>query len=291
MGAAAQSVVVTDATGATHKFAAERVKDITFIKASASDENVFSTVDARVYSSGAVEATFSDPNNPKSVTLWIVGPSMGKYLYDGVYTATSEYGAMTIDVDPSYSFVKDGSTSTALKSGTMNVAIAGKVYTITFDFTLADGSDFNGKYTGEMPGKAGRDITLPACEEPKVKTTEVNDYVSGEFYLNANDASWNYEMAVDFFAAAGSATLPVGTYTYSADNTPGTFGQRSYLDIYSPSCSYKFTTGSTVTVSYEGSNIVMAFNFVTDDGRHIDITYSGAITFPAAQSAAKTSNL
>lgn len=110
LGAAAQSVTVTSADGLTHKFAADRVKEITFIKTSAPDPdaNVFSAVTARAYSSGAIEATFSAPENPKSLTLWMVGPSMAKYLHDGVYTAQKEYGEMTVDSSASYSFVTEG---------------------------------------------------------------------------------------------------------------------------------------------------------------------------------------
>ncbi len=51
VGAAAQSVVITDVTGATHKIAAESVKAITFITTNDSE---------------AVEATLFDSNNHKS---------------------------------------------------------------------------------------------------------------------------------------------------------------------------------------------------------------------------------
>lgn len=139
LGVSAQSIIVTDTKDVTHKFAAERVKDITFIKVNASNVINFNAVTARAYSSGAVEATFTSADNPKAVTLWIVGPSMGKYLYDGVYTVSSTSEAMTIDASPSYSFVKENGTSTALKSGVANIAVSGKEYTITFDLVLADG--------------------------------------------------------------------------------------------------------------------------------------------------------
>lgn len=285
LGASAQSIKVTDAKGVAYKFAAERVRDITFAKVNASDVIDFSSITARAYSSGAVEATFSSADSPKTVTLWIVGPSMGKYLYDGVYTVSSAAGAMTIDAAPSYSFVKENGASTALKSGVMNVAISGKEYTITFDLILADDSGLKGKYIGEMPGTVGKDFTLPVCEAPTVKTTEVNDYVKGEFYVKMNDAAWSYEMVIDFFADANATKLPAGTYTYATDKSAGTFGTRSSIDIYNPSCNYKFATGSTVRVSYDGDNIVMEIALVTTDGRKIDMTYRGAIAFPAPASS------
>ena len=291
LGVSAQSIEVTNTEGVAYKFAADRVKDITFVKTTEAEENVFTTVDARVYSSGAVEATFSATGNPKTVTLWIVGPSMGKYLYDGVYKVSAQSGEMTIDADPSYSFVKEDGKNTALASGTMNVAVTGKEYTITFDLLLADNTPLKGKYVGKMPGFAGKDFTLPTCVTPDVKTTDVNDYVKGEFYLKTNDSSWNYEMALDFFADADAAKLPAGTYTYSEDKTPGTFGSRSYLDIYNPSNTYKFAEGSKVVVSYEGDNIILEMNLITDDGRKIDMKYKGEIKFPEVTQEKETIDL
>lgn len=289
LGAAAQSVVVTDAEGIAHKFSAERVKDITFIKTSAEDVTVFNTVDARIYSSGAVEATFTNSDNQKAVTLWIVGPSMGKFLYEGVYTVSSDGSAMTIDSDKNYSFVTENGSNTALTAGTMNVALNGKEYTITFDLSLADGNTLKGKYVGEMPDKVGKDIKLPDMDAPKVQTTEISGYVPGEFYVKGNDASWNYETALDFYADASEAKLPAGIYTYSTDNTPGTFGSKSYLDLYSPSCNYHFAEGSTVTVDYNDGNIVMTVKLVTaEDGRTIEYGYTGPITFPEVEQQKET---
>ena len=291
-GVVAQNVVVTTSDGTAHKFAAERVKDITFTKIDNPDTDVtvFNSIDATCYSSGAVEATFSSEATTKQVTLWIVGPSMGKYLYDGSYTVSSEYGAMTIDSDASYSFIKDGSTKQGLQSGTMNVSIDGKTYTITFDLVAADGTTLKGQYQGAMPGLIGRDVTLPTCEEPKVKTNDLDGRVDGEYYIKMNDSSWKYEMAMDFYAAAGTTALPAGTYTYSSDSkVAGTFGPNSFLDLYSPSSSSRFVDGSTATISYDDdNNINMVLNLVTDGGRKIDMTYNGAITFPPFDAPAIT---
>lgn len=280
LGTSAQSIEVTSSDGLKYKFAADRVEDITFVQTTPAEVCDFTSVDARIYSSGTVEATFSAENNPKAVTLWIVGPSMAKYFHDGVYNVSADGGAMTIDTDPSYSYVKEGTETKALKSGTMNVAVSGKEYTITFDLMLADDSELKGKYVGEMPGTIGKDFTLSPCKEPEVKTTDVNDYVKGEFYFKMNDSAWSYEMAVDFFADASAAKLPAGTYTYSEEGKPGTFGKRSSLDLYNPSNTYKFAEGSTITVAYEGENITLDMKFVTTDGRKIDMKYQGSIKFP-----------
>lgn len=69
LGASAQSIEVTDTQGLTYKFAADRVKDISFTKTTAADVINFSKVEARAYSSGAVEAEFTSEDNKKSVTL------------------------------------------------------------------------------------------------------------------------------------------------------------------------------------------------------------------------------
>ena len=287
LGVSAQSIIVTDTKDVTHKFAAERVKDITFIKVNASNVINFNAVTARAYSSGAVEATFTSADNPKAVTLWIVGPSMGKYLYDGVYTVSSTSEAMTIDASPSYSFVKENGTSTALKSGVANIAVSGKEYTITFDLVLADGSNLKGKYVGAMPGTIGKDFTLPTCVTPTVKTTDVNGYVKGEFYVKMNDSDWSYEMAIDIFADENATKMPAGTYTYSTSKAAGTFGERSRISLYNPSSTYSFAEGSTVKLSYEGDNIAIELALITTDGRKMDMSYRGPIKFPTTAAPAK----
>ncbi len=279
LGASAQSVEVTDTQGLSYKFPAHQVESITFAQTTDVDVNTFTSVTARAYSSGAVEATFSDPSNPKTVTLWIVGPSMTKYLNEGVYTVSAS-GNMIIDSDKNYSFVTENGTNTAIKSGTMNVALSGKEYTITFDLVLDDDTEFKGSYVGKMPGSVGKNFTLNTCQEPKV-STDVSDYVAGEYYMKMNDSDWSYEMAIDFYADAKSQKLPAGTYTLSSEKTPGTFNTRSYLSIYSPSADYKFADGSTVTVSYgDDGTIKLQLNLITEDGRLIDMEYNGSITFP-----------
>ena len=280
LGASAQSIEVTDIEGVSYKFPADKVESITFAQVSDPSVQVFSSVEARVYSSGSVEATFSNPETSKAVTLWMVGPSMGKYLYEGVYTVSGQSGEMTVDSDKNYSFVTENGTNTALQSGTVTVSVSDKTYTVSFDLTLSDGNELKGLYQGKMPGLVGKNATLNTCVAPTVKTTDINGYVPGEYYFKMNDSSWSYEMAIDFYAGADTKTLPAGTYTLSDDKASGTFNTRSYLSLYSPSVDYKFAEGSTAVVSYEDSNIRLTLNLVTTDGRKIDMEYCGEITFP-----------
>ena len=223
-----------------------------------------------------MEATFSTADQSKSMTLEI----SGQYLEEGVYNVTAESGDKTISSDARYSFVKEGQESKGVASGTMTVAISGREYTITCDFTLADGSEMKAKYTGSLPGMMSKDFTLETCKEPTVLTTSIIDYKPGNFYFKMNDADWNYEMAIDFFTNADATKLPAGTYTYSAERNVGTFGSRSYLNTYSPNNNFKFAEGSTVTVAYEGENISIKINGITICGRKFDMTYNGKITFP-----------
>ena len=146
---------------------------------------------------------------------------------------------------------------------------------------LEDDTELKGKYVGQMPGYVGKDFTLNTCQEPKVKTTEVKDYVDGEFYFNMNDESWSYEMAIDFFANSTEKKIPAGKYTFSTDNTPGTFGSKSYCDLYTPNLgNCRFAEGSTVDVSYSGDNIIMDFNLILDGKDYIlTMKYEGPITY------------
>ncbi len=276
----AQSIEVTNTEGLPYKFAAERVKDVTFIKTAAPEICDFNAVKTKLYSSGALDATFATADNSKELTLFIKGPAMAAYLHDGVYNVSDKGDEMSIDSYHTYSYLKEGDKTTALQSGTATVSIAGKEYTISFDFILADNRSIKAKYIGEMPDMVGKNFTLPVCTEPKVLTTDVNDYVDGEFYMKMNDKDWSYEMAIDLFAAPGSPKLPAGTYTYSTENKPGTFGSRSNLSTYNPSHDYRFVEGSTFKVEYEGENATLELNLITTDGRKIDMKYQGSIKFP-----------
>lgn len=282
LGASAQSIEVTDTQGLSYKFPADRVESITFAQVSDPSVQTFSSVEARAYSSGAVEATFSNPETSKTVTLWIVGPSMGKYLYEGVYNVSSQSGEMIIDSDKNYSYVTENGTNTSLQSGTVNISVSDKTYTVSFDLTLSDGNEFKGLYQGKMPGLVGKNATLNTCEKPTVRTTDINGYVPGEYYFKMNDSSWSYEMAIDFYGDADTEKLPAGTYKLTDDKKSGTFNTRSYLSLYSPSADYKFAEGSTATVSYEGSKIILTLNLITEDGRKFDMEYYGDVTFPEA---------
>lgn len=56
LGTSAQSIEVTSSDGLKYKFAADRVEDITFVQTTPAEVCDFTSVDARIYSSGTVEA-------------------------------------------------------------------------------------------------------------------------------------------------------------------------------------------------------------------------------------------
>ncbi len=86
-------------------------------------------------------------------------------------------------------------------------------------------------------------------------------------------------MAIDLYADASATAIPAGTYTYSTENTPGTFGPKSYIDLYTPNLgNLRFAEGSTVEVSYEGDNITMVFSLEpAGQDKVLKMTYTGPI--------------
>ena len=84
-------------------------------------------------------------------------------------------------------------------------------------------------------------------------------------------------MAIDFMSTPDATVLPAGTYTYSAEGGEMTFSSKSYLDIYSPYTSNRFTAG-TITVAEESGVYAIDMDLTLEDGRNARLTYSGAIS-------------
>lgn len=277
-GALAQSVVIYDTEGQPHKYNTDRVKDITFIKPGVAPQEVtFTSLDAHPYSGGYVDLTFSTDDG-KTLMLYVCGPRSAKWLQDGVYNVDPSNGEWTVDTDPDYSFFINGESRTSPVSGTMTVSRAEAVFTINFDFVMSDDSRLVASWIGEIPNYSPY-LILPDASQANV--IEVRDQVPGEFYIKFNDASYTYEMAVDFYAEAGSAKLPAGVYTYSDEKTPGTYGPSSYMNLYSPYASLTFR--GPITVSYIGEEIRVVMDLQFDDERQGTVIYQGQIDFPQVE--------
>lgn len=278
LGASAQSVIIYDKEGQAHKYNTDRVSDITFVKPGQIPQEIsFSTLDVSPYSGGYCDMVFTTDDG-RQLTLYVCGPKSTVWLADGVYNVEASNDPMTVDTDPDWSFYVDGENRTSPVSGSMTVSRAEALYTISIDFEMSDDSRLLASWEGEIPNYSPF-LTIPDAAAATV--VEIRDQVPGEFYIKLNDSSYIYEMAVDFFAAAGSARLPEGTYTASDDNTPFTYSTRSYMNFYSPYASLTFQ--GPIEVSYVGEEIRMVMNLQFSDGRQGTVIYQGQIDFPPVE--------
>lgn len=272
-GVSAQSVVITEKDGTTHKFCTDYVENITFEEIEVYDGIVFTACSANPYSGGNVGLSFSGEGLP-AVELDVYSSATAGYLTPGSYTVDATSGEMTVSTDQSYSNITIDSNKLGLKSGTMTVALEGSVYTIDMNFELTDASAFKGRWTGEI-SNYGPVVSFAATA---CKQTEPNDQVDGEFYLKLNDDNWSFEATLDFYAAAGSAILPDGEYTLAETKAAGTFGSRSQIDLYSPyNTTVKFTN-PIIVKTVDGKKVIETTQ-VMENGRTLNFSFTGDITY------------
>lgn len=273
-GAFAQQVIVTSSDGLATKFSANRVKDITFTKTGAPEPEtvVFNRASVSGTSASVYLTLYAEDGT--EFESYICSQTGATFLSEGVFTASPNNEPMTWD-NGGYTSLKLGGTKYDVQAGTITVSRAAAVYTIVVDVTLEGGDAFKGQYVGELPGYSP--ILTADCS--KIDVMDIDGRVPGEFYVKLNDANWNWNIVFDFYAAADAATLPAGTYNFNADNTPGTYGSKSYIECYSPSFNIK--PSQPVTVSYSGTDIVIHGVFTDEAGHEITVNYQGPVTFPA----------
>lgn len=237
-----------------------------------------------MYYGANVTMKFSNPE--WYMQLDIYRPDSSDYIHTGVYTVTDGMDDFNIDSNNWYTYISpadDMYERLSLESGTMTVSREGQIYTLLFDFVLDDGSTFKGDYIGELEGFGGTPGVM-ILDNPTsvIEKTDVNDLIDGEHYLKLHDAGYGYEMVLDLYADPAEANLPAGTYSISNERVPGSlYFTRSSIDIYSPHnlTGVKFAEGSYVTVSYEGSDIVLNIHLVlTENNKVVDLTYTGPLT-------------
>ena len=175
----------------------------------------------------------------------------------------------------------DEPLSVKIKNGV--ITAEGENITLDMKFVTTDGRKIDMKYQGSIKFpevvQEIETVALAAAATPKVINN--NGRVDGEFYIKMNDNAWNYEMAIDLFADAAAEKIPAGTYTYSAENTPGTFGNKSYADMYKPNMgNCRFADGSKATVSYSGENIIIdLYLIVAEKNKALTMKYEGPINY------------
>ncbi len=272
--AQAQTMTVTDTEGLMTKFNIDYVSEVSFVEISNPNPGTvtFTTASARPYSSGRTDLTFTDGNGTE-LQLFLCGPTTAEYLEAGVYTASPANTEWTFDTDPDWSWVKADGKQYAVTGGEITVAIDGNNYVISFALTLDEATEFNAVYSGPLAGYSPI-LELKATEATEV---EINDPQAGEFYIRFNDTNWSFEMVTDFFDATDAKSLTPGVYEYSADCTPGTYGPRSSLSVYTPYSTNHYN--GTVTVEKNGNVYTITMDLTLESGRKALVSYEGEIKF------------
>ena len=269
LGASAQNIIITDKDGVTHKFNADYVKEITFEKIQSQGDAVnldITSVNVSPYGFTNVGLTLVGENGDlveldlyQPSTMWLAA---GNYVVGG---SSEPY----IGSDPRYSYAMIGGEKKDLKSGSLDIALDGEVYTFTVDMVVGDDINVKGTYTGKLPNfgpTANYDLT-------GVAYVEVNDPEPNGFYYRFNDENWKLEMRIDLFSE-GSAPK-AGTYTFSESTDNGCAG--SYVNLYSPyNDATQFKEG-TVTVEENGENTVIKINGVLENGLSMTASFNGIL--------------
>ncbi|MDE5876805.1 MAG: hypothetical protein K2H47_04835 [Muribaculaceae bacterium] len=224
------------------------------------------------YSGGRADLTFTDDNGTE-LQLYLCGPDTAEYLEPGVYTASPSNDEWTFDTDPDWSWVTLNGNKAAITAGEMTVTLDGNNYVISFALTLDDETEFNATYSGTLPGYSPLlEIALSAAT-----VVEINDPQPGEFYIRFNDTNWSVEMITDFFNAADATSLTPGVYEYSEECTPGTYGPRSSLTLYTPYSTNQYT--GPVTVEENNGVYTITMDLTLENGRKAVVSYEGEINF------------
>lgn len=240
------------------------------------DGETLDTLESTLYSNGAnVTLLFKNSTNPDFEICLDTYCDEATYFQPGIYTvggSTKPYIELS---NITYTYVKRGDQTIAVKSGEMRVTLEDDIYTFQIDIVLEGDETYKGEYKGKL-SNFGPVVILNLDQA----SYNYQARPAGNFYVKLSDTAYSCEMALDIYGDTAATTLPAGTYTYSTDKTPGTFGPESYVNLYSPflNSNNKLAEGSTVTVNKEGENYTIAMNLNFVDGRKAVINYSGTFT-------------
>lgn len=270
-GAAAQSVTVQTKGGFSHKFNTDYLKGLTVRETPQAEALKMTSIEVEPYGRDAV---FTLKAENGTVVMFDAYTTVSTaYLAAGLYKVDPSNQPYTIGTDPEYTnVVKDGRTLNVV-SGDMIVTNTKNDYRLDGNFELSDGSWLNFVWEGEMPSNYAPyfSATLVAAEYLD------NPQRPGEFYIKLNDEAWNIAVGLDLQADASATTLPAGTYKLSATTDPGTYSEKSYVEIYTPySASYGFD--GTVTVTNEGNIYTIVIAAPLSTGQNAELTFKGEIT-------------
>ncbi|MCM1006047.1 MAG: hypothetical protein NC402_07110 [Prevotella sp.] len=268
LGASAQSIIVTDKDGITHRFHADYVKDITFIKGEPVGEELkFDTLDVYSYGSKNEVLTFTAGQNTK-VALNLYQPE-ALFLQAGEYNVGTTNDPYTIDKSSSDTKITIEGKEKTLESGSMTVTLEGEVYTFKLNFTFTDGESFAGSYTGELNTFGPvLNFALTGC-----KYVEVNNPAANGFYYGLNDENWKVEMRLELFNSGDTPNN--GAYMFSNTAEEGTAD--SYVNLYSPyNTTTRFKEG-IVNLSGAGAERTIEINGLLENGLRMKATWTGEL--------------
>lgn len=274
-GALAQNVTVMLKDGTSQKFNADYISEISFKEIPDAPDAVQLT-NVSVYGIYGSEAILTFTNEEGvEVNVDFYGPEDAMWLKEGTYTVNDTMTPMTVCNDDSYTYVTVGGEKKAVTSGQVTVAVdSEEVYTVSLDFTLADGSNFLAEYKGKVQGYS-KTINVALASA----SYNSNEQPKGDFYVIFDSADWDYHMTLVFTAESDATLLPAGTYTVTEDRRPGTFSfEKSSVEHYRPNWDSKFVGGSNVVVEKDGDNYKMTFRMELANGRILNATFDGTIS-------------
>lgn len=237
---------------------------------------VFSSIKLEPYSYGNVTITLTDADG-NNLVLDCYGPETAQYLMPGTYnvaTTDNEWEIMIKYSSYETTLPDDKTEKREIKSGSLVVSRDGLIYTLTADITLEDDSKVTGVYTGELPAYS----PLTAVTATDASQGNINDPIPGEFYIKVHDDNYTFDGQLDFFADADATTLPAGSYTFSETPTPGTYGPKTQITLYSPNKVFE-VRDTTVTVTEADGKTIINFEMNTADGQTFKFDFNGEIKY------------
>lgn len=231
----------------------------------------YNNLDVTPYGLTEVILEFKTSDQP-TVKVDIYFKEDQNFLPDGVYNLGTDGDRYIKNISSNKTFCNIAGK--LIKSGSMNVVRKGEEYTISFDFTYGDDNEnIKGYYQGTL-NNFGPVKNVVATN---MVASDNDDLKDGEFYLKFNDADWSVDGIFDLFCAPGLMTIPDGTYTLGADNSPMTYSAKSQIHSYTFNQDFKIV--EPIVVATENGERTITTKVTTDLGVIFNITYKGAITY------------
>lgn len=273
--AMSQSVTIVDKDGVTHTFPTSNVEEITFVESGDINTYTYENLMVRVYNSSNIGFEFSGKGMP-NVNLDTYGPSQS-YLTPGTYIVSDDASLeRRIDTYEQFTNVETNGNKVGIVGGEMVVEDGPEgTYLINFEFTLNDGSEIKGVWSGFI-NNYGKVINLKA---DAARQSYLSQFAPGQMRIAFNDNSWSYEAAIDFYLQPLATTLSPGIYTYTKTPTYGQFecgGSGTYIVNFNPYETWQIESGEV----YVQSNRVEV-RFILEDGREAYLNYEGDINYSA----------